>query len=108
MTVENELEDYPGSRAIIIAIAGSDEGARKVEESLKQFGGKVRIYVGTRFEERDRCFSESSRAIPSLEFRKRLRQFCEEAGERYRFPKKFWFGYEESESLVVFSRYRAE
>ncbi len=96
------LEEHPDSRAIVIVIAALAEGVRRVEESLRQqFGGRVRLHVGMRFDERDRCFSEASRAVPLPANREQLRQFCEEVGKRY-FPKKFWFGYEDSESLVVF------
>jgi hypothetical protein len=88
------FEDYPGSQAIVIVIAALSEGVRRVEESLRHhFGGRVRLHVGMKFDERDRCFSEASRAVPLPVNREQLRQFCEEVGKRY-FPKKFWFGYE--------------
>jgi hypothetical protein len=96
------LEEYPGSRVIMIVIAALAEGVRRVEESLReQFGDCVRLHVGMRFDEGDRCFSESSRVVPHPANRAQLRQFCEEVGKRY-FPKKLWFGYGASESLVVF------
>ena len=95
------LADYPGSRAIVIAIAALDEGVQRIENSLQQFGGRVRLFVGTRFDERDRCFSADSRAIPLPANREHLRKFCKEVGKRY-FPKKFWFGFGDSECLVVF------
>ena len=95
------LEEYPGSRAIVIVIAALAEGVRRVESSLRQFGGRVRLHVGVKFDEGDRCFSEVSRIVPLPADREHLRQFCEEMGRRH-FPKKFWFGFEESECLVVF------
>jgi hypothetical protein len=96
------LEENPGSRAIVMVIAALGQGVRRVEDSLgQQFGGRARLHVGLRYDERDRCFSEASRAVPQPTNRERLRQFCEEAGKRF-FPKKVWFGFEDSESLVVF------
>jgi hypothetical protein len=98
------LDQYPGSRAVLLAVAALDSGVRKVRESLRRhLPGRARFLVGTEFDERDRCFSETSRAVPHPEQRAQLRQFCEETGKRL-FPqgKKFWFGYEDSQSLVVF------
>jgi hypothetical protein len=96
------LNQYSGSRAIVIAIAALDKGARRVDESLlRNTGGHARLYVGTRFDDADRCFSEASRAITTKANRDLMRQFCEDTGKRH-FPPKFWFGFEESESLVVF------
>jgi hypothetical protein len=98
------LERYPGSRAVVLAVAALDDGVRKVRESLcRHCPGRAQFLVGTEFDEGDRCFSEASRAVPRPEQRTQLRQFCEETGIRL-FPKgkKFWFGYEDSQSLVVF------
>ena len=96
------LDRVPGSRAVVLALAALGEGSRNVRESLKKHcSGRARFVVGTEFDEQDRCFSEASRVVVLPEQRARLRLFCEETGKRY-FPKKFWFGFEDSQSLVIF------
>jgi len=100
--VSRLLSAYPGCRVVVLAVAALEEGARRIEESIRQFAGRVKFCTGTRFDEGDRCLSSASRTFTIPAQRERLRLFCEEAGKKYNFPRKFWFGYEDSESLVIF------
>ncbi len=97
------LEHHSGSRAVVLAVAALERGEQRVQESLSKVGltNRVKVCVGARFGESDRCLSDTSSAIPNPTDRDRLRRFCEMERKKV-FPKKYRFGYEDSQSLVVF------
>ena len=97
------LDAYTGSRVVVLALAALARGERLVRDSLERNGliDRVLLCVGVQFVESDRCLSETSSVIPDPVARDRLRRFCERE-LRGVFPKKYRFGYEDSQSLVVF------
>ena len=96
------LRDYPYSKAYLLIVVGLSEGLRRVTESLKPYLDRVRLCVGIRLGEEDRCFADNSRIFPDPSHRARMKAFCESVGKENGFPANLWFGYEDSQALVVF------
>ncbi len=97
------LGEYTGSRAVVLSLVALRSGEQRVQESLvrAKLTVRVQVCIGARFQDSDRCLSDGSTAIPDPDARNRLRRFCETECKKV-FPKKYRFGYEDSQSLVVF------
>jgi hypothetical protein len=96
------LERYPQSKVYLLIVVGLSEGLHRVAESLEPYRDRVRLSVGVRLGDEDRCFSDSSCIFPDPAQRAKMRAFCEGVGREYGFPQKMWLGYDDSQSLVVF------
>ena len=97
------LGDHPGSRVVLLSLIALSEGELYVRNTLQgaALTDQVWVCVGQLYGETDRCLSDRSSVIPDPVARARLKMFCEVDCKRL-FPKKYRFGYEDSQSLVVF------
>lgn len=100
-SVLNLLDANLGNRVILLALACLANGEQRVRTSLarlsRRYSQRIRLCIGRQFTDSDRCFADTSSIIPNSETRAQLRLFCEQ-----KFPTDYRFGFEDSQSLVVF------
>jgi len=70
------LTKYPDSDLKILLVAGFERAIRRLDEKLSLFGSRVQIVVDIIYDERDRCFTETSSILPDRRIQEKMRQFC--------------------------------
>ncbi len=90
----------PGIEVYLVVVTGFEEAKARVEQALLSMGWNVHVHVHAPLDDRDRCFSSTSRVYPDELERQRARTLAVERGRALN--KSHPLGHEGTEALVIF------
>ncbi len=98
------LTKYPESKALVLVVAGFEEGLKRARTAFSSFRERIRIIPGRLFDSADGCFDAKSRIISDPNQRKLLRDFCILAAKKHypALPKGIRLGFGYVGAIIVF------